>query len=72
VRLHYAGVAHLTVADPGEAVRAAQTAYGRPVDRVDVIGNYTAFAQLLAAGKPVAASADAADTADTADAAVTP
>jgi UDP-N-acetylmuramyl tripeptide synthase len=46
VRLHYAGVAHTTEADPVHAVTAA--AGGR--DRiVDVIGNYTAFYDLLGA-----------------------
>jgi UDP-N-acetylmuramyl tripeptide synthase len=59
VRLQYAGVAHDMVENPAEAVRAAQSAHGGhaglggDVDRVDVIGNYTAFAELLAAGEPV-------------------
>ncbi len=44
VRLHYAGVAHTTEEDPVRAVaRAADHAAGA----VDVIGNYTAFHDLL-------------------------
>ncbi len=45
VRLRYAGVAHTTEADPGRAVTAA--AEGDPGAIVDVIGNYTAFHDLL-------------------------
>lgn len=51
VRLQYAGVAHTTVTDPKEAVQTARADYHGPVDRVDVIGNYTAFAELLAASE---------------------
>ncbi len=46
VRLRYAGVAHATEPDPVEAVRAAADGAG---DVVDVIGNYTAFHDLLGA-----------------------
>jgi UDP-N-acetylmuramyl tripeptide synthase len=46
VRLHYAGVTHATEADPVHAVRRAGDATG---GTVDVIGNYTAFHDLLAA-----------------------
>jgi lipid II isoglutaminyl synthase (glutamine-hydrolysing) len=48
VRLQYAGVAHVTETDPLDAVR---TAHGEHDDggRVDVIGNYTAFDELLGA-----------------------
>jgi UDP-N-acetylmuramyl tripeptide synthase len=46
VRLQYAGVAHVTEADPARAVTAA--AHGRD-EVVDVIGNYTAFGDLLGA-----------------------
>jgi UDP-N-acetylmuramyl tripeptide synthase len=48
VRLHYAGVAHVMEVDPLEAVRRA---HGDDVEdaRVDVIGNYTAFDELLGA-----------------------
>jgi UDP-N-acetylmuramyl tripeptide synthase len=62
VRLHYAGVAHLMESDPLAAVRIAHgdddghdggTRDGRhDGDRVDVIGNYTAFAELLQASVP--------------------
>ncbi len=45
VRLHYAGVAHTTEADPVRAVVAA----AHPGVVVDVIGNYTAFHDLLGA-----------------------
>ena len=46
VRLHYGGVAHATEPDPVQAVaRAAGEADGV----VDVIGNYTAFHDLLGA-----------------------
>ena len=53
VRLHYAGVDHVMEPDPLAAVRAAATKAavrtGATVDpaRVDVIGNYTAFDELL-------------------------
>ena len=47
VRLHYAGVAHSTEADP---VRAVQRAGDGINGTVDVIGNYTAFHDLLEAG----------------------
>jgi UDP-N-acetylmuramyl tripeptide synthase len=47
VRLRYAGVAHTSEADPVHAVGAAA---GRDADAlVDVIGNYTAFHDLLEA-----------------------
>jgi UDP-N-acetylmuramyl tripeptide synthase len=63
VRLHYAGVAHEMEADPVAAVRLAMrrhadgsTVDGSAVDgstvdgsTVDVIGNYTAFGELLRA-----------------------
>ncbi len=50
VRLHYAGVAHTTEADPVHAVAAAAAAAGGEADTlVDVIGNYTAFHDLLGA-----------------------
>jgi UDP-N-acetylmuramyl tripeptide synthase len=52
VRLRYADVVHRTEADPRAAVRLAAAdhdAAGRPVTAVDVIGNYTAFGELLAA-----------------------
>jgi lipid II isoglutaminyl synthase (glutamine-hydrolysing) len=58
VRLHYADVAHLVESDPLTAVHAAATMDdaatpddARPVDvtTVDVIGNYTAFGELLGA-----------------------
>jgi UDP-N-acetylmuramyl tripeptide synthase len=52
VRLQYAGVAHVTVEDPTEAVRTAHADSHGHIERVDVIGNYTAFAELLAAGTP--------------------
>ena len=45
VRLHYAGVAHTTEPDPVHAVRRAGATGGV----VDVIGNYTAFHDLLGA-----------------------
>ena len=44
VRLHYAGVSHTTEADP---VRAVAAAAGSTGGAVDVIGNYTAFHDLL-------------------------
>jgi lipid II isoglutaminyl synthase (glutamine-hydrolysing) len=47
VRLHYAGVAHATEADPGHAVLAA--AGDDTGALVDVVGNYTAFYDLLGA-----------------------
>jgi lipid II isoglutaminyl synthase (glutamine-hydrolysing) len=54
VRLHYAGVVHVMETDPVTAVRTAQAnhmaAGGGAADRVDVIGNYTAFDELLGAG----------------------
>ena len=46
VRLRYAGVAHTTEPDP---VRAVTTAGAGTVGVVDVIGNYTAFHDLLGA-----------------------
>jgi UDP-N-acetylmuramyl tripeptide synthase len=52
VRLHYAGVAHTTEADPVRAVAAAAAAVSAGADAdtlVDVIGNYTAFHELLGA-----------------------
>ena len=54
VRLHYAGVAHQTEPDPVQAVAlAAAGADGDPAGGVDVvvdvIGNYTAFHDLLGA-----------------------
>jgi UDP-N-acetylmuramyl tripeptide synthase len=45
VRLRYAGVAHTTEADPARAVTEAGG--GEPGALVDVIGNYTAFHDLL-------------------------
>jgi lipid II isoglutaminyl synthase (glutamine-hydrolysing) len=45
VRLHYAGVAHRTERDPVQAIATAAGA----VSDVDVIGNYTAFYDLLRA-----------------------
>ncbi len=47
VRLRYAGVAHTTVADSVAAVRTAGVA-ADPGTAVEFIGNYTAFADLLA------------------------
>jgi UDP-N-acetylmuramyl tripeptide synthase len=49
VRLQYAGVAHATEEDPVAAVRAAGAAGGATDGLVDVIGNYTAFGDLLGA-----------------------
>ena len=49
VRLHYAGVAHTTEADPVRAVAAAAATGGGADTLVDVIGNYTAFQDLLGA-----------------------
>jgi UDP-N-acetylmuramyl tripeptide synthase len=49
VRLRYAGVEHLVESDPVTAVRAAASTMPvtAPAAAVDVIGNYTAFNQLL-------------------------
>jgi lipid II isoglutaminyl synthase (glutamine-hydrolysing) len=47
VRLRYAEVPHATVADSVAAVRAAGAAAG-PETTVEFVGNYTAFADLLA------------------------
>jgi len=51
--LHYADVAHLVESDPLTAVHTAATMGddATPVDvtTVDVIGNYTAFGELLGA-----------------------
>jgi UDP-N-acetylmuramyl tripeptide synthase len=61
VRLHYAGVEHVMESDPLEAVRIAHDhddddGSGEHSDgsgeRVDVIGNYTAFDELLRASVP--------------------
>jgi UDP-N-acetylmuramyl tripeptide synthase len=68
VRLHYAGVAHVMESDPLEAVRIAHDhGHGdngehehehehdhndHDGERVDVIGNYTAFDELLRASVP--------------------
>jgi lipid II isoglutaminyl synthase (glutamine-hydrolysing) len=54
VRLHYAGVAHVVEPNPLAAVRRAHgddadDAGAAGSDRVDVIGNYTAFDELLSA-----------------------
>jgi UDP-N-acetylmuramyl tripeptide synthase len=49
VRLQYAGVAHTTEAEPVQAVRAAGAAVDAADGVVDVIGNYTAFGELLGA-----------------------
>jgi lipid II isoglutaminyl synthase (glutamine-hydrolysing) len=51
VRLQYAGVTHTVEADPVQAVRTAGSSAGSDgADGVvDVIGNYTAFGDLLAA-----------------------
>jgi UDP-N-acetylmuramyl tripeptide synthase len=48
VRLHYAGVTHQVEPDPGTAVHTAALS-GEEGATVDVIGNYTAFDELLAA-----------------------
>jgi UDP-N-acetylmuramyl tripeptide synthase len=45
VRLQYAGVSHQVEPDPGDAVVLAAT--DDPTVAVDVIGNYTAFGELL-------------------------
>jgi lipid II isoglutaminyl synthase (glutamine-hydrolysing) len=62
VRLHYAGVAHVMEADPVTAVEMAGASHRTgdmpPGGRVDVIGNYTAFNELLVAGAKVKANAD--------------
>jgi lipid II isoglutaminyl synthase (glutamine-hydrolysing) len=57
VRLQYAGVAHATEAEPAEAVRVAgaPSSAGAGDGVVDVIGNYTAFGDLL--GSPEASPA---------------
>jgi UDP-N-acetylmuramyl tripeptide synthase len=59
VRLHYAGVAHVMEDDPLAAVRIAHGDHDDgdhddhdDGERVDVIGNYTAFAELLRASQP--------------------
>jgi hypothetical protein len=66
VRLHYAGVTHVMERDPLAAVRIAHGDHGDHNDgdhnhgdhdhddgaRVDVIGNYTAFDELLRASVP--------------------
>jgi lipid II isoglutaminyl synthase (glutamine-hydrolysing) len=52
VRLHYAGVDHETEADPVAAVQTAIASHDtadRFLIRVDIIGNYTAFGDLLGA-----------------------
>jgi UDP-N-acetylmuramyl tripeptide synthase len=49
VRLQYAGVVHATEADPVQAVQAAGTDDAGTDGVVDVIGNYTAFGDLLGA-----------------------
>jgi UDP-N-acetylmuramyl tripeptide synthase len=64
VRLQYAGVAHVMETDPVQAVRAAQAGASAsgPGDgggRVDVIGNYTAFAELLERSVPAPADREA-------------
>jgi UDP-N-acetylmuramyl tripeptide synthase len=51
VRLHYAGVDHVMEDDPLAAVRIAHGDHDDG-ERVDVIGNYTAFAELLRASEP--------------------
>jgi len=71
VRLHYAGVAHLVVPDPLEAVATAASTTPPPVvasptggllAEVDVIGNYTAFGELLTAKQSAARTPSAAGT----------
>jgi hypothetical protein len=51
VRLDYAGIAHVMEADPVAAVGLARSRHdaGAPAEDsvVDVIGNYTAFGELL-------------------------
>jgi lipid II isoglutaminyl synthase (glutamine-hydrolysing) len=49
VRLHYGGVRHSTEPDPVLAVAAAAAAAAGSAHVVDVIGNYTAFHDLLGA-----------------------
>ena len=53
VRLHYAGVTHLVEPDPLTALHTAATmgddVTPDDVTTVDVIGNYTAFGELLGA-----------------------
>jgi lipid II isoglutaminyl synthase (glutamine-hydrolysing) len=49
VRLHYAGVAHRVERDPLKAVAEAAGSGPDHPDGVDVIGNYTAFNELLGA-----------------------
>ena len=56
VRLHYAGVAHVMESDPVAAIRIAHGEHDghdghddHDGERVDVIGNYTAFDELLRA-----------------------
>jgi UDP-N-acetylmuramyl tripeptide synthase len=49
VRLHYGGVGHSTEPDPVLAVAAAAVSAADSGDVVDVIGNYTAFHDLLGA-----------------------
>jgi hypothetical protein len=49
VRLHYAGVAHVMEVDPLAAVRIAHDHDHGDGAPVDVIGNYTAFDELLRA-----------------------
>jgi len=52
VRLHYAGVTHRVEPDPRRALAEAATAdalIARGIGAVDVMGNYTAFGELLAA-----------------------
>jgi UDP-N-acetylmuramyl tripeptide synthase len=51
VRLKYAGVVHTVEADPVGAVSAAGQAAAGGDGTVDVIGNYTAFNDLLKAGR---------------------
>jgi len=47
VRLHYAGVDHVTAPDTAAALEyAAGRARGAAVPRIDFVGNYTAFARL--------------------------
>jgi hypothetical protein len=49
VRLHYGGVRHSTEPDPVLAVGAAAAGADDSAAVVDVIGNYTAFHDLLGA-----------------------
>jgi UDP-N-acetylmuramyl tripeptide synthase len=70
VRLHYAGVDHVMETDARTAIRTAirtgghDDAMGHPGTTVDVIGNYTAFNELLGVGAEVTRAA-AAITTDT-------